>query len=41
MLRVRNIVEALRIFERNKVPFEVKIPGIVTLYSDVFSREDC
>ena len=41
MLRVREIVEELKVFERNKVPFEVKIPGIVTLYSDVFSREDC
>jgi len=30
MLRVREIVEGLRVFERNKVPFEVKIPGIVT-----------
>ena len=30
MLRVREVVEELRVFERNKVPFEVKIPGIVT-----------
>ncbi|MHC1584300.1 MAG: hypothetical protein ACXQTM_06715 [Methanosarcinales archaeon] len=30
MLRVRKIVEALRIFERSKVPFEVKILGIAT-----------
>ena len=41
MLRVREIVEELKVFERNKVPFEVKILGIATCISDVFSREDC
>ena len=30
MLRVREIVEELKVFERNKVPFGVEIPGIVT-----------
>ena len=32
MLRVREIVEELKVFERNKVPFED-----YDLYSDVFS----
>ncbi|CAD7768297.1 hypothetical protein AIOGIFDO_00199 [Candidatus Methanoperedenaceae archaeon GB37] len=30
MLKVREIVEELRVFERSKVPFEVKILGIAT-----------
>ncbi|CAD7772905.1 MAG: hypothetical protein KBONHNOK_00556 [Candidatus Methanoperedenaceae archaeon GB50] len=30
MLRVREIVEELRLFERSKVPFEVKVLGIAT-----------
>ncbi|CAD7770382.1 hypothetical protein AIOGIFDO_00806 [Candidatus Methanoperedenaceae archaeon GB37] len=30
MLKVREIVEELRVFERNKVPFEVKVLGIAT-----------
>ncbi|MHC1584633.1 MAG: hypothetical protein ACXQTM_08460 [Methanosarcinales archaeon] len=30
MLKVREIVKELKVFERNKVPFEVKIPGIAT-----------
>ncbi|CAD7768853.1 DDE domain protein [Candidatus Methanoperedenaceae archaeon GB50] len=30
MLRVREIVKELKVFERNKVPFEVKILGIAT-----------
>ncbi|MHC1571406.1 MAG: hypothetical protein ACXQTL_01385, partial [Methanosarcinales archaeon] len=30
MLRVREIVEELKVFERNKVPFEVKVLGVAT-----------
>ncbi|CAD7770694.1 hypothetical protein FHEFKHOI_00879 [Candidatus Methanoperedenaceae archaeon GB50] len=30
MLRVREIVEELKVFERSKVPFEVKVLGIAT-----------
>ena len=30
MLRVREIVEGLKVFERNKMPFEVKVLGIAT-----------
>ncbi|CAD7772188.1 hypothetical protein AIOGIFDO_01191 [Candidatus Methanoperedenaceae archaeon GB37] len=30
MLRVREIVEELKVFERNKVPFEVEISGVAT-----------
>ncbi|CAD7770770.1 DDE domain protein [Candidatus Methanoperedenaceae archaeon GB37] len=30
MLRVREIVKELKVFERNKVPFEIKILGIAT-----------
>ncbi|MHC1571942.1 MAG: hypothetical protein ACXQTM_01480 [Methanosarcinales archaeon] len=30
MLKVREIVEELKVFERNKVPFEVKVLGIAT-----------
>ncbi|HIP88924.1 MAG TPA: IS6 family transposase, partial [Thermococcus paralvinellae] len=30
MLRVRDIVKELKIFERNKVPLEVKVLGIAT-----------
>jgi len=29
------------VFERNKGAFEVKVLGIATSISDVFSREDC
>ncbi|MHC1571231.1 MAG: hypothetical protein ACXQTL_00460, partial [Methanosarcinales archaeon] len=28
MLRVREIVEELKVFERNKVPFDVKVLGV-------------
>ena len=51
MLKVREIVEELKVFERSKAPFEVKCllrlrfwvlqPRYCNLYSDVFSREDC
>ncbi|CAD7771716.1 hypothetical protein AIOGIFDO_01089 [Candidatus Methanoperedenaceae archaeon GB37] len=41
MLKVREIVEELRVFERNKVPFEVKVLGIATCISDVFCEEYC
>ncbi|CAD7768312.1 hypothetical protein FHEFKHOI_00200 [Candidatus Methanoperedenaceae archaeon GB50] len=30
MLRVREIVKELKVFERNKVPFDVKVLGIAT-----------
>ena len=30
MLRVREIVEELKVFERNKVPFDVKVLGVAT-----------
>ncbi|CAD7771638.1 hypothetical protein AIOGIFDO_01073 [Candidatus Methanoperedenaceae archaeon GB37] len=36
MLKVREIVEELKVFERNKVPFEVKVLGIAT-YIQTFS----
>jgi len=49
MLRVRKIVEALRTFERSKVPFKAEIPGIATciqtssviILLQVLSSEKC
>ncbi|CAD7774573.1 hypothetical protein FHEFKHOI_01599 [Candidatus Methanoperedenaceae archaeon GB50] len=41
MLRVREIVEELRVFERSKVPFEVKVLGIATYIRTSSLGEDC
>ncbi|MHC1571952.1 MAG: hypothetical protein ACXQTL_04295 [Methanosarcinales archaeon] len=41
MLRVREIVEELRVFESSKVPFEVKILGIATYIQTSSLGEDC
>ncbi|CAD7773622.1 hypothetical protein AIOGIFDO_01443 [Candidatus Methanoperedenaceae archaeon GB37] len=38
MLRVREIVEELKVFERNKVPFEVKVLGIATYKTSSLGR---
>ena len=39
-MSIREIVNGLRIFERNKVPLEIKILGI-DLYSNFFSEKNC
>ena len=40
MQSIKEIVKGLKIFERNKVPLEIKILGI-DLYSNFFSEKNC
>jgi len=40
MLSVKEIVKELKVFERNKIPLEIKILGI-TVHSNVLGEKNC
>jgi len=40
MLKVKKIVKELKIFERNKVPLEIKVLGIA-IHSNIIGKKDC
>jgi len=40
MLKVKEIVKELKVFERNKVPLEIKVL-VYNIHSNILSKKDC
>ncbi len=40
-IKVKNLIKRLEVFERNKIPVEIKILGIAIYLQNFFSKKNC